>query len=77
MDETGLATIFQPFVRDENGAGLCLAIAAKAMRLHGGTIHATNRPGGGLVVTCNHSAGVGLDGTGVTAPESDPAAPGR
>lgn len=54
VDETRLATIFQPFVRDEDGAGagLGLAIAANALRLHGGAIHAGNRPGGGLVVKC-------------------------
>jgi two-component system, OmpR family, sensor histidine kinase CpxA len=52
-----LDQIFQPFVRvgdarDRNsgGHGLGLAIAERAIRGHGGTIHAENRPGGGLVV---------------------------
>lgn len=55
--EDMLAQIFQPFVRvgdarDRNsgGHGLGLAIAERAIRAHGGTIHAEGRPGGGLVV---------------------------
>ena len=59
------------------GAEAGIAVAAKAMRLHGRTIRSANRPGGGLVATCNHSAGAGLDGARVTAPEWGPAAPGR
>lgn len=49
-----LPTIFEAFVRDEagQGAGLGLAIAAKALRLHGGTIEARNRAEGGLAVCC-------------------------
>lgn len=54
VDEALLPAIFKAFVRDEDGAGagLGLAIAAKAVRLHDGTIQAENRPGGGLVVAC-------------------------
>jgi len=46
--------IFQAFVRDESrdGIGLGLAIAANAIRLHGGTIAARNRDGGGFAVSC-------------------------
>ncbi len=52
-----LEAVFQPFFRVEEardrqhgGAGLGLAIAARAVRLHGGSIAARNRPGGGLEV---------------------------
>ena len=52
-----LTQIFKPFFRVENsqdrkacGAGLGLAIAARAVRLHGGTITAANHPDGGLLV---------------------------
>ena len=52
-----LEAVFQPFFRVEEardrqhgGAGLGLAIAARAVRLHGGTITARNRPTGGLEV---------------------------
>jgi len=52
-----LESIFEPFARVEDarergagGAGLGLSIAARAVRLHGGSITARNRDGGGLVV---------------------------
>ncbi len=53
-----LTEIFRPFYRvdyardrEAGGVGLGLAIAERAVRLHGGTIAAANAPGGGLVVT--------------------------
>jgi two-component system sensor histidine kinase CpxA len=53
-----LGSLFEPFFRveearerDRGGAGLGLAIAARAVRLHGGDIVARNRREGGLVVT--------------------------
>lgn len=51
-----LQAIFEPFFRVEGsvsvrGAGLGLAIAHRAMLLHGGCIAATPREGSGLVVT--------------------------
>ncbi len=53
-----LERIFEPFHRVEEardrstgGAGLGLAIAAGAVRAHGGEISAANHPEGGLVVT--------------------------
>jgi two-component system, OmpR family, sensor histidine kinase CpxA len=53
-----LSDIFKPFFRtapgretDTGGAGLGLAIASEAIRLHDGTISARNRQSGGLEVT--------------------------
>jgi len=52
-----LERIFQPFYRIDDarnrqtgGAGLGLSIADRAVRLHGGRVHASNRPEGGLEV---------------------------
>ncbi len=53
-----LESIFEPFYRVDaarhravGGDGLGLAIAARAVSLHGGEIHARNAEGGGLIVT--------------------------
>lgn len=58
VPEAMLTDIFRPFFRtapgresESGGAGLGLAIAAEAVRMHGGTITARNRPEGGLKVT--------------------------
>lgn len=52
-----LASIFQPFYRVSDardrktgGAGLGLAIADRAIRLHGGSVSAINAPEGGLII---------------------------
>jgi len=57
VPEEQLQAVFEPFFRVEEardrqrgGAGLGLAIAARAVRLHGGTITARNRASGGLEV---------------------------
>jgi two-component system sensor histidine kinase CpxA len=57
VPEEHLSSIFEPFhrvedARDRNrgGAGLGLAIAARAARIHGGSITASNAPEGGLIV---------------------------
>ncbi len=58
VPEDMLQRLFEPFFRVEDardrasgGYGLGLAIAGRAVRLHGGTIAASNAPGGGLLVT--------------------------
>lgn len=53
--EDELETIFEPFYRGKSGQpgrgfGLGLAIARRAVEAHGGTLHARNRKGGGLVI---------------------------
>ncbi|MGA9994576.1 MAG: ATP-binding protein, partial [Pyrinomonadaceae bacterium] len=60
VPEEAIEEIFRPFYRVEDardrqtgGTGLGLAIAARAVRLHGGTIKAANAPGGGLIVELN------------------------
>jgi signal transduction histidine kinase len=59
VPEKDLALIFEPFYRVDaarehrstGGEGLGLAIAARAVALHGGSIEARNCEGGGLAVT--------------------------
>ena len=57
VPEGELSKIFEPFyrtessrTRDSGGTGIGLAIAHRAVELHGGTISAANAPGGGLIV---------------------------
>ena len=57
LPESELSNVFRPFYRVTNareretgGTGLGLAITERAVRLHGGTIQASNAPGGGLLV---------------------------
>lgn len=57
VPEESIDEIFRPFYRVEDardrrtgGAGLGLAIAARAVHLHAGTIKAVNAPDGGLIV---------------------------
>lgn len=57
VPEKALADIFRPFYRVDDardrttgGTGLGLAIAARAVRLHGGSIQARNADDGGLIV---------------------------
>ncbi len=58
VPESALAKIFQPFYRvdeardrEAGGVGLGLAIADRAVRLHGGKVEAANIAAGGLAVT--------------------------
>jgi len=57
VPEEMLTKLFEPFVRvgdardrKSGGYGLGLAIAERAIRLHGGEISASNEPGGELTV---------------------------
>jgi two-component system sensor histidine kinase CpxA len=57
VPEEALNKLFRPFYRIDNarnrqtgGVGLGLAITERAVRLHGGTVRARNRQGGGLIV---------------------------
>jgi signal transduction histidine kinase len=58
VPEKELGSIFEPFYRVDaarehrsaGGEGLGLAIAARAVSLHSGSVVASNAPGGGLVV---------------------------
>ena len=57
VPDNEIRTLFQPFYRldaardrQTGGVGLGLAIAERAVRLHGGIITAANAPGGGLFV---------------------------
>jgi len=58
VPDNALVEIFRPFYRvdeardrEAGGVGLGLAIADRAVRLHGGKVKAANEPTGGLVVT--------------------------
>lgn len=56
LPEPLLARVFEPFVRHDGaqpmpGFGLGLAIARRAVEFHGGTIEASLRDGGGLLLT--------------------------
>jgi two-component system, OmpR family, sensor histidine kinase CpxA len=57
VPKEALDKLFQPFYRLDDargrqtgGVGLGLAITERAVRLHGGTVRASNRPEGGLLV---------------------------
>jgi len=67
VPEKELGSIFEPFYRVDaarehrsaGGEGLGLAIAARAVALHGGSIVARNAPGGGLIVVVDLPAAEG------------------
>ena len=57
VPQAALADIFRPFYRvadardrQSGGIGLGLSISQRAVRIHGGTVTATNAPSGGLLV---------------------------
>lgn len=66
VPEDALDKLFRPFYRIDNargrqtgGVGLGLAITERAVRLHGGTVKASNRPEGGLQVEIRLPLAVG------------------
>ena len=67
VPEDSLEKIFQPFYRAEDardrqsggGTGLGLAITERAVRMHGGSISASNASGGGLLVELKLALPVG------------------
>ena len=55
MPESDLPAIFKPFFRGGSSAatagfGLGLAIARRAIEVHGGSVRTLNHPGGGLQI---------------------------
>ncbi len=65
VPESDLQTVFEPFFRSDSSAatagfGLGLAIARRAIEMHGGTIRVMNREGGGLCVAIALPAGIPL-----------------
>ena len=64
MPEADLPRIFERFYRvdrsrsrDPGGTGLGLSIVRHLVELHGGTVTAANRPGGGAIFTVRLTAG--------------------
>jgi signal transduction histidine kinase len=72
VPEESLEKIFRPFYRTEDardrqsggGSGLGLAITERAVRMHGGTVEATNVPDGGLAVEMKLRLPGRVDGNG-------------
>ena len=74
VPDEALPKIFEPFYRLDDarnrqtgGAGLGLSIADRAIRLHGGTIRASNRKDGGLQVEIRIPAGPPVQGFALPA----------
>lgn len=64
VPDEALTDLFRPFYRvgesrdrKRGGVGLGLAIAERAVKLHGGTVEAANAPDGGLIVTVRFPLG--------------------
>jgi two-component system sensor histidine kinase CpxA len=82
VPEDALDKLFRPFYRIDDargrqtgGVGLGLAITARAVRLHGGTVKASNRPDGGLQIEIHlplAAAHAGQSPTPVSETRHDP-----
>jgi two-component system sensor histidine kinase MprB len=67
IGKSDLPMIFERFYRAEEartmpGSGLGLAIVRQAAERHGGAVSATNRPGGGAVLTFRLPGALTMDG---------------
>jgi two-component system sensor histidine kinase CpxA len=81
VPDDALDKIFQPFyriddarVRSTGGAGLGLAITEQAVRLHGGSVSASNLAEGGLAVEIRiplHAVGAGQEQATVAAGKAE------
>jgi two-component system sensor histidine kinase CpxA len=77
VPDDSLEKIFQPFYRAEDardrqsggGTGLGLAITDRAVRMHGGSIKASNAAGGGLLVEMRIALPI-VEGTGARSTSS-------
>ena len=65
VPEEELDKLFRPFYRIDDargrktgGVGLGLAITERAVRIHGGTVKASNRPEGGLQIEIRPASGI-------------------
>ena len=89
VPEKDLGLIFEPFYRVDTarehqgmaGEGLGLAIASRALAVHGGTIRAHNMPGGGLAVVvtlpfCDSETGLERGSLAMETPNAIAAEPG-
>ena len=52
LDPDDIEAVFEPFVtRRTRGVGLGLAVVRRVAQIHGGSVSASNRPGGGALFT--------------------------
>ena len=79
VPQEALSKLFRPFYRIDNarnrqtgGVGLGLSITERAVRLHGGSVTAQNRPGGGLIVEIRLPAQKQAPNENVLEPQSVP-----
>jgi two-component system, OmpR family, sensor histidine kinase CpxA len=82
VPSSALDKLFRPFYRlddargrNTGGVGLGLAITERAVRLHGGAVHAANRPEGGLIVEIRLPLDTNLQPTAAVEVTEIPAGP--
>jgi two-component system sensor histidine kinase CpxA len=79
VPEPALSKLFRPFYRIDDarnrqtgGVGLGLSITERAVRLHGGSVAAQNRAGGGLIVEIRLPAQASIAADNVLEPQTAP-----